>query len=117
MPIAAPRPCGYPGCSELVTGGSRCELHRKQQRKQQDQRRDRGQRFYDKRAWRDRIRPQQLARHPLCEDCLDRGQVTAATDVDHMDGNPHNNSADNLRSLCHACHSRKTVRQDGGFGN
>jgi 5-methylcytosine-specific restriction protein A len=24
---------------------------------------------------------------------------------------------DNLSALCHACHSRKTATQDGGFGH
>jgi 5-methylcytosine-specific restriction enzyme A len=42
--------------------------------------------------------------------------MVVATDVDHVDGDSENNSQDNLRSLCHACHSRKTATQDGGFG-
>jgi 5-methylcytosine-specific restriction protein A len=46
-----------------------------------------------------------------------RARVVVATDVDHEDGNAANNAPSNLRSLCHACHSRKTATQDRGFGN
>lgn len=74
-------------------------------------------RFYNKRAWRDRIRPRQLREHPLCQDCQDEGFVKPATDVDHLDGNPNNNAPENLRSRCHSHHSRKTAAVDGGFGN
>jgi 5-methylcytosine-specific restriction protein A len=52
-----------------------------------------------------------LASHPLCAVCDE-----PATDVDHIDGNARNNDVHNLQSLCHSCHSRKTARQDGGFG-
>ena len=115
MPTAAPKPCTHPGCTVLVKAG-RCELHHKAQRKQQDQRRDRGPRFYDKSLWRDRIRPHQLRLHPLCADCVVQGMIVAATDVEHIDGNTGNNHPDNLNSLCHSCHSKKTARQDGSFG-
>jgi 5-methylcytosine-specific restriction endonuclease McrA len=71
---------------------------------------------YDRRAWRDRIQPEQLRREPLCHECLAQGKVTAATDVDHVDGDPFNNVPANLRSLCRGCHARKTIKHDGGFG-
>lgn len=78
-----------------------------------------GPRFYDRRAWRDRIRPAQMRAHPLCEDCLERDPQSAvpAEHVDHRDGNPENNAPENLRSSCRPCHSAKTARHDGGFGN
>jgi 5-methylcytosine-specific restriction protein A len=47
-----------------------------------------------------------LNRDPLCRDCGD-----VATDVDHDDGNPGNNSPENLVPRCHSCHSRKTVQE------
>jgi len=72
--------------------------------------------FYDKRAWRDRIRPAQLSNSPLCEDCKKTDTLKPATEVDHIDGNPYNNSPDNLRSLCKSCHSKKTAKHDGSFG-
>ena len=75
-------------------------------------------RGYDNR-WR-KIRAAQLAMEPLCRMCLAEGKYTPATDVDHIiphRGNPRlMYDVDNLQSLCHSCHSRKTVLEDGGFG-
>jgi len=34
-----------------------------------------------------------------------------------MDGDAFNNAADNLQPLCRRCHSAKTAREQGGFGN
>lgn len=58
-------------------------------------------------AWR-RLRASVLADEPLCRYCYLYGELKPATDVDHIDDDPTNNSRDNLQSLCHACHSRKT---------
>ena len=69
-------------------------------------------RLYDRRMWRDEIRPQQLAREPLCRTCAKRGVITAATEVDHIE--PHAGDMalfrdpENLQSLCKSCHSLKT---------
>ncbi|MEW6383526.1 MAG: HNH endonuclease [Pseudomonadota bacterium] len=45
--------------------------------------------------------------------CSAKGQAH----VDHIDGDPNNNATTNLQTLCVSCHSRKTAREDGGFGN
>ncbi len=74
-------------------------------------------RFYDLRIWRDQIRPQKLRINPLCEDCQERTLVVRATEVDHVDGDSSNNAPENLRSLCKPCHSMKTARENGSFGN
>ena len=74
-------------------------------------------RFYDLRIWRDQIRPQKLRRDPLCEDCLEVGLTVIATEVDHVDGDEWNNADENHRSLCKPCHSAKTARENGSFGN
>ncbi len=39
--------------------------------------------------------------------------------VDHVDGDSSYNPADgsNWQTLCVQCHSTKTAREDGGFGN
>lgn len=70
--------------------------------------------------WR-RTRAVKLSRHPLCEDCDRKGITNAATEVDHIDGKgpngPRGHDLDNLRSLCKSCHSKKTVREDGGLGH
>ena len=67
-------------------------------------------------AWRS-IRSKQLHTEPLCRLCQARGRLTAASCVDHIDANAFNNDPSNLQSLCSPCHSRKTAREDGGFGN
>lgn len=67
-------------------------------------------------AWR-RLRASVLAVEPLCRHCRKKGKVRAASCVDHVDGNAMNNDPDNLQPLCSHCHSRKTAREDGGFGN
>lgn len=58
-----------------------------------------------------------LAEQPLCEECLAEGVLKPATDVDHKDGNVKNMARQNLQPLCHEHHSRKTVKENGGFGN
>ena len=53
--------------------------------------------------------------------CRTRFCGQLATDVDHI--RPHKGDPrlffdrGNLQALCHGCHSRKTSRFDGGFGN
>ncbi|TXH50498.1 MAG: HNH endonuclease [Desulfurellales bacterium] len=62
-----------------------------------------------------------LRAYPLCVICGKSNRITAAKCVDHII--PHRGSAalfwdvNNWQSLCYSCHSRKTVREDGGFGN
>ena len=62
-----------------------------------------------------------LAVHPLCIDCEAAGRLMVATDVDHII--PHRGDYElfwdesNWAARCHACHSRKTCREDGGFGH
>lgn len=57
-----------------------------------------------------------LNREPLCRYCMERGMVTAATEVDHIralrDGG--DNALDNLAPCCHECHLRKTMRDVSG---
>lgn len=106
-------PCAEPGCPELTASG-RCEDHRlAQRRKAEAGRPSASQRGYDE-AWR-RTRAAFLKVYPVCEQCPE-----PATDVDHRDGRgPHGplgHHWPNLQALCHSHHSRKTVREDGGFG-
>jgi len=70
-------------------------------------------------AWR-RYRQAFLFKSPLCVECDKRGQITAATVVDHIA--PHKGNMNifwdkkNHQSLCKRCHDIKTARKDGGFG-
>src|SRR5688572_12324257 len=76
----------------------------------------RGKKKYDRRAWRDRLRPMKLSRDALCAHCLKAGQVVAANEINHIDGDSSNDAWNNLESLCKPCHSRVTVREHYGFG-
>jgi 5-methylcytosine-specific restriction protein A len=57
-----------------------------------------------------------LAEEPLCRECAKENQVTAATDVDHIDGNVTNTNRENLQPLCSFHHKQKTARENGAFG-
>jgi len=64
-----------------------------------------------------RLRGLVLAQSPLCVVCLAEGRTRAASHVDHIDADTSNNDLTNLQGLCRPCHSAKTAREDGGFGN
>lgn len=71
-------------------------------------------------AWR-QARLAFLQSHPLCVQCASTARVTAASVVDHI--TPHKGNmalfwdTANWQPLCKPCHSRKTAKKDGGFGN
>jgi 5-methylcytosine-specific restriction protein A len=104
------RPCLEPGCAALVQHG-RCPTHARQLEQARPNREAR--RWYYTARWR-ALRSQVLGAHPLCVVCLHDGQVTAATEVDHIV--PHRSDPvlfwnyHNLQALCVTCHSRKTQR-------
>ena len=71
--------------------------------------------WYSHRRWR-RIRAAHLLREPLCRHCLERGEITAAEHVDHIE--PHKGDKGKFwrgpfDSLCAPCHSRKTAQEEG----
>ena len=116
MPRRAPTYCRHPGCRVRVHNGY-CDTHRPAQVDRTARERQRRRALpTNSAAWR-RIRAAHLMAQPLCVMCEREGRITPATHVDHIDGDSHNNHPDNLQSLCASCHSRKTARQDGGFGN
>lgn len=65
------------------------------------------------RRWR-KLRAMCLARDPVCTECGQKPSHHA----DHVTAlaKGGTNGLENLRGLCHGCHSRKTVQEDGGFG-
>jgi 5-methylcytosine-specific restriction protein A len=70
--------------------------------------------MYNNRQWRAR-RLQQLTDHPLCNRCMDRGQVTAATVAHHVhrhEGNLEVFHTSPLESLCAACHDTDAKEQE-----
>lgn len=112
MPTKPKTPCKHPGCPNLVPSGTMyCDEHKALHPESVRSASGRG---YG-RAWQ-RERRRFLAAHPLCEECLKQGRYTKATDVDHVIA--HRGDADlfwdvgNWRALCHACHSKKTSRED-----
>ena len=113
------RPCLHPGCRELVRCGY-CDKHRPKDsaRRSTESRRWRG--WYSLPIWTDNLRPAQLLREPWCRECARQDRRVRATDVDHIE--PHNGDWEkftdrsNLQSLCHSCHSAKTMAESRAKG-
>ncbi|MED1642149.1 HNH endonuclease [Brevibacillus agri] len=115
------RPCAAPGCRSLADSGY-CPEHqqivrdqKRERNKQYDLRqRDKQARdFYRSAEW-EWLRQQALMRdHGLCQDCLDQQHIRTADVVDHIKPvRPFWHlrlRLDNLRSLCHPHHNRKTA--------
>jgi 5-methylcytosine-specific restriction protein A len=114
MPWAPRRPCGAPRCAGFADPGrSYCTAHQRESWRQQNAQRPRELRaFYDSPEWRS-LRAAHLELHPACEDCEASGRATPATQVDHvlpLRSRPELAlEPSNLRSLCKACHSSKTL--------
>lgn len=124
--------CSYPGCQAAVPYGQKyCERHADAGKKRDLEAKRERRRFFDRKresasqrgytsTWR-RVAKRFLERDPYCEECFKQGKITPATEVDHIV--PHKGDRNlmwdekNWQSLCHRCHSRKTAREDGGFGN
>jgi len=88
-----------------------CEQKRQQQHNTTRDKSDKA--WYDSGAW-ELIRTTQLEKFPWCAICN-----KLAKHVDHFIPRKKGGSDEpsNLQSLCLPCHSRKTAKEDGGFGN
>lgn len=106
------RPCRHAGCTALVPGGY-CDKHKRVPVRGAESKA--WHRWYSLKVWTDDLRPNQLIREPFCRECLRHHRRTRATDVDHV--LPHRGDwgrftdRENLQSLCHGCHSAKTMRE------
>ena len=113
--------CSTPGCSSRATWRGKCAACNRIHERRRGTRSERG---YDG-DWQ-RLRAAHLARHPWCA-CqhgvgrsITDGCGMRATDVDHIESikdAPHRRlDPTNLRSFAHACHSRRTAREQSGWG-
>lgn len=105
------RKCKHPGC-RMVTSEGWCPAH-----KPKVTRKESAAWHYlytDPRYHWAQRRTDQLIREPFCKECAKRGLRVPATDVDHIE--PHRGDVTKfmtglLQSLCHSCHSRKTMQE------
>lgn len=108
------RPCRKPGCCVLVSDGY-CDKHMPKRSDQRSEDAKAWRRLYKLDIWTRDLRPAQLAAEPFCRECAKIGARVFATEVDHIV--PHKGRMDlftnrsNLQSLCHSCHSRKTMNE------
>lgn len=132
------RPCRRPGCGELTREGW-CPAHKPERgpdrctgdgesfgllggpslglrpNNRPGGLRPPWRRWYSLKLWTDDLRPAQLLREPFCRECAQCGIRTPASDVDHIRDHKGDwnlfTDRENLQSLCHACHSRKTLTE------
>ncbi len=117
MPQKPLKPCSYPGCNTLVRGRTYCDECAAKKAKERKTSSKRG---YGSK-WQ-KYRARFLRNNPLCVKCKEGGRTTAATDVDHIvpvqgPSDPLFWCKSNHQALCHSCHSTKTAKENGGFGN
>lgn len=120
MPSKPKRPCSKMGCRELTTERF-CSRHAKVEAKEYDRARgSSSQRGYTSR-WQRYSRSFRKA-NPLCVNCSAQGLIRPSEHVDHIKAvsgadDPLFWDKSNHQALCQSCHSRKTIREDGGFGS
>jgi 5-methylcytosine-specific restriction protein A len=121
MPQGLWKPCFKQGCPNL-TREKYCAAHARLEEAERRVRAERynktarnadSQRLYESPAWR-KLRAIYLKRNPLCERCYAEGRITPAVICDHKveikDGGARLDP-DNLQSLCHAHHNKKTAAE------
>ncbi len=98
-----------------MTRDGYCPVHKPKDCQQRSEEAQSWRWMYRTREWLDDLRPTQLLREPFCRECARRGIRTLATDVDHIEDHKGDwgrfTDRKNLQSLCHSCHSRKTMAE------
>jgi 5-methylcytosine-specific restriction enzyme A len=103
-------PCPAPGCNALSDSPGRCQQHRSEAYRQQDERRgSRQSRGYDRAH--EKLRAAVLASEPLCRICSREGRITLATDLDHIVpirvAPGRRLDIENVQPTCGPCNQRK----------
>lgn len=109
MPKKAKRPCKYNGCPNITDDASGyCEMHKSMARKLYPRSYVHTERYGYQ--WR-KLRRFFLTNNPLCQQCLQEGRFTDATEVHHIKplSEGGTNDTENLMALCKSCHSRITL--------
>lgn len=118
VPSLPQHKCNYPGC-HLDTVARYCPTHalaaQHAWRERQAPRPTPSARGYGWR-WR-KASKAYLAHHPQCVACL--GPANLVDHVHRVEGPDDQRFWDqgNWQALCHPCHNRKTIREDGGMGH
>lgn len=112
MPSKPLRPCRHPGCCRLTPGGY-CPEHQPAKAERSDESKT-WRWLYGTKQWQS-LRGNHLLAEPFCRQCAKQGERVWATDVDHILDHKGNlelfYDPSNLQSLCHSCHSRKTLAE------
>lgn len=109
--------CETLGCKAPRSGKSVfCDMHAGKQ--QITQTRDQFNAMYKTKAWHS-IKARQLSIAPLCGSCMLEGRIVPANHVDHVFPwhaiGSHAFAKNWFQSLCPACHSRKTAKEQKGI--
>jgi 5-methylcytosine-specific restriction protein A len=116
--------CKHPGCQKIAGSSGYCPAHERYGRdlvRERDTAAECRQwaYLYNSERWKLR-RARQLAREPLCRECLTRGIYTLGTVADHIEdhkGDPAKFFYGALQTLCPSCHSAKTARENNPKGD
>ena len=113
MPSRPKRPCLTPGCAALVDSGHCVDHVKDSQTKLSDKWRGSStQRGYDY-VWQ-QTRRRYLQEHPLCHDCIARGEVKLAEHVHHVKKVKEfpelRLDPSNFLGLCATDHNARTAR-------
>lgn len=108
------KPCCYPGCGALARDRY-CDKHNTKANNSGFTFAHHGGAALPPR-WR-KIRLAVLERDQyLCQVCAENGDIRQATEVDHIVPREAGGTDDwdNLQSICHTCHSKKTAMESNG---
>jgi len=118
------RPCSRPGCPNLVRSG-RCESCKRSQRLSDVAQPSPSspirppdhlnKAFYNSKEWK-LARAAYIRLHPICEICHRKPTREVHHKISIRERPDLKLDPSNFQGTCTPCHSRETVKNDGGFG-